>query len=149
MLNVQSPKGLLFQQYSFKGILCIYFCTLVKNNVQLLKKIWLTEIYEWTQMKEDNSRACVGHYTLCIMLQSNPAHQSVACSTLKESKWSKWQNSTFINNWTLLLLFLLVHDYYILHILTCMDVSLKNVYTVSLTYTPYHLRSEKQTIPLR
>jgi len=30
---------------------------------------------------------------------------------------------------------LLLHDYYILHLLTCMDVSLKNVYTVSFTYT--------------
>jgi len=29
-----------------------------------------------------------------------------------------------------------------------MDASLKNVYTVSLMYTAYHLRSEKQTIPL-
>jgi len=30
-----------------------------------------------------------------------------------------------------------------------MDASLKNVYTISLgiTYTAYHLRSEKQTIP--
>ena len=28
-----------------------------------------------------------------------------------------------------------------------MDASLKNVCTVSLTYTAYHLRSEKQTIP--
>jgi len=30
-----------------------------------------------------------------------------------------------------------------------MDASLKNVYTVSLTYAAHHLRSEKQTIPLR
>jgi len=45
-------------------------------------------------------------------------------------------------------LFVLFQDYYILHMLTCMDVSLKNAYTVSLTYTAYHLRSEKQTIPL-
>jgi hypothetical protein len=30
------------------------------------------------------------------VLQINPAHRSVACPTLKESKWSKWRNSTFI-----------------------------------------------------
>jgi len=30
-----------------------------------------------------------------------------------------------------------------------MEASLKNVYSVSLTYTAYHLRSEKQIIPLR
>jgi len=47
------------------------------------------------------------------VLQPNPAHQSVACPTLKESKWSNWPNSTFLNNRTLLLLFVLVHDYYI------------------------------------
>jgi len=33
-----------------------------------------------------------------ITLQPNPAHQSVACPILKESKWFKWRNSTFINN---------------------------------------------------
>ena len=35
--------------------------------------------------------------------------------------------------------------------LTCMDVSLKNVCTCNfnITYTAYHLWSEKQTIPLR
>jgi len=43
---------------------------------------------------------------------------------------------------------LLFHDYYILHLLTCMDASLKNVCTVNLTYTAYHLQSEKQTLPL-
>ena len=32
--------------------------------------------------------------------------------------------------------------------LTCMDASLKNACTVSLTYTAYHLWSEQQTIPL-
>jgi len=53
MLNVESSKGLLFRQYSFKGILCTYFCTLVKNSVQLLKKN-LTENYEWAQTKEVN-----------------------------------------------------------------------------------------------
>jgi hypothetical protein len=47
-----------------------------------------------------------------------------------------------------LILFVLVHGYYILHILTFMDASLKNVYTVSLTYTAYRLRNEKRTIPL-
>jgi len=55
----------------------------------------------------------------CKILQPNPAHHSVsACPTLKESKWSKWRNSTFINNWTLVMLFVLFHNYYILHILT-------------------------------
>ena len=44
-------------------------------------------------------------------------------------------------------MFVLVHDYYILHLLTCMDASLKNVRTVNLTYIAYHLQSEKQTIP--
>jgi len=44
------------------------------------------------------------------------------------------------------MLFVLFHDYYILHILTCMDESLKNVYTVSLTYAADHLRNEKQTV---
>jgi len=38
---------------------------------------------------------------------------------------------------------LLFHDYYILHLLNCKDASLKNLCTVSLTYTAYHLRSEK------
>jgi hypothetical protein len=48
-----------------------------------------------------------------------------------------------------LILFVLFYDYYILHMLTCMDASLKTVYTVSLTTQLYHFRSEKQTISLR
>jgi hypothetical protein len=48
-------------------------------------------------------------------------------------------------NKKLLILFVLFYDYYILHVLTCMDASLKNVCTVSFTYTAYEIRSEKQT----
>jgi hypothetical protein len=39
MVHVELPKGLLFLQYSFKGIMCTDFCTSVKRNVELLKKI--------------------------------------------------------------------------------------------------------------
>jgi len=47
------------------------------------------------------------------------------------------------------MLFVSFHDYYILHMLTCMDASLKNVCTLNLTYTAYRIRSEKQAIRLR
>jgi hypothetical protein len=57
---------------------------------------------------------------------------------------TKWMNE--------LLLFVLLHDYCILHILTCMDASLNKLYALLvsvITYRDYHLRSEKQAIPLR
>ena len=61
------------------------------------------------------------------------------------SEWQMEFNSAFKG----LMLFVLFHNYYILLILICMDVSLKNVCTVSFTYTAYHFRIEKQTNPLR
>jgi hypothetical protein len=47
------------------------------------------------------------------------------------SKWQMGFNSAF--KW--LILFVLFNDYYILHMLTCMDASLKNICTVSLSTT--------------
>jgi len=48
----------------------------------------------------------------------------------------------------LFILFVLFHDYYISHMLTCMDASLKNVYTVSFMYTAYHLWSKNKQLSL-
>jgi hypothetical protein len=86
----------------------------------------------------------------CKILQLNAARQSIsACPALKESKWSKWWNSTSINNWTLVMLSVLFHNYYFSTLVNLYGCVFENVCTYSFMYTAYHLRSEKQIIPLR
>ena len=51
----------------------------------------------------------------------------------------------------LLILFVLFHDYYNLHIFACMDASFENVCTaiLGIKYTAYHILGRKHTTPLR
>ena len=44
------------------------------------------------------------------VLQTALLFSRFACLPPRESKCSKWWNSNFINNWTLLILFILFHD---------------------------------------
>jgi hypothetical protein len=73
-----------------------------------------------------------------------------ACRNLRESKFSNSRNGNFINNWTILIFFVIFHDYYSLQMFTCMDVSLKNVCTANLgiMYTSYHFLGRKQNTRL-
>ena len=43
-------------------------------------------------------------------LQPTQSHQSDACLNPKEYRCSTWRDRNFINNWTLLILFILFHD---------------------------------------
>ena len=45
-----------------------------------------------------------------LTLQPTQLFSQFACLSHRESKCSKWWNSNFINNWTLLILFILFHN---------------------------------------
>jgi len=64
------------------------------------------------------------------MLQPTQLFNRSSCLSLRDSKCSKWWNSNFINNLSLLILFILFPSVEIYRSVWCMDALLKTMYSL-------------------
>jgi hypothetical protein len=112
--------------------------------------LWFNFWYAATQNYSVRLLHHTSYNQLCGALY-NPTQliSRFACLYPKESKCSKWRDSNFTNNLTLLILFILFHDCWNLQMCWMYGCTLKNVFTTSfcIMFTTCHLQGIEQTPP--